>query len=116
MRLITHENIEDYVDQLADIETTLTGHAELINLREKIDKLLKKLPERYEQTLRMRMGLKFEDTYGKELLLEEIGDIFGCERQNINQLENRALSRLRRLNLTRELKEFLLTLHHEPDL
>ena len=60
-------------------------------LREQIDKMLKELPEREEQIIRMRFGL---DGTGQPKTLEEVGRNWNVTRERIRQLETKALRRL----------------------
>jgi len=60
-------------------------------LLSELEESLKELPEREQQILELRYGLK-----GKEpLTLEEIGKILGISRERVRQLEEQALERLR---------------------
>jgi RNA polymerase primary sigma factor len=57
-----------------------------------VQDLLKTLPTRERQILAYRFGLNG----GKERTLEEVGERFGVTRERIRQLQNKALSRLRK--------------------
>lgn len=59
---------------------------------EKIDRLLRALPQREEQVLRIRYG--FHD--GITRSLQETGDHFRISRERVRQIEGRALAKLRR--------------------
>jgi RNA polymerase primary sigma factor len=59
--------------------------------QEKIERLLRTLPPREEQVLRLRYG--FLD--GVPRSLQEAGEHFGVSRERVRQLESRALARLR---------------------
>jgi RNA polymerase primary sigma factor len=72
-------------------------------LRDKLEELLKSLPPREANVLRLRFGL--ED--GKAYTLEEVGEKFGLTRERIRQIEGRALRRLRHPRRAGELKEYL---------
>ncbi|MDI6791727.1 MAG: sigma-70 family RNA polymerase sigma factor [bacterium] len=74
-------------------------------LKEQINKLLTTLSEKEERTLRLRYGL---DEESGPHTLGEIGDILGVTRERVRQLENKALSKLRKLQISKELQEFFL--------
>lgn len=59
---------------------------------EKIDRLLRALPQREEQVLRIRYG--FHD--GITRSLQETGEHFRISRERVRQIEGRALAKLRR--------------------
>lgn len=60
-------------------------------LRERINELLKSIPEREAEIIKMRHGINSE---GREYTLEEIGDKLGITRERVRQLEARAMKRL----------------------
>ncbi|MFQ6033756.1 MAG: sigma-70 family RNA polymerase sigma factor, partial [Candidatus Bipolaricaulia bacterium] len=60
-------------------------------LLSELEESLKELPEREQQILELRYGLKGQ----KSLTLEEIGKILGISRERVRQLEEQALERLR---------------------
>lgn len=60
-------------------------------LRERINELLKSIPEREAEIIKMRHGINAE---GKEYTLEEIGYKLGITRERVRQLEARAMKRL----------------------
>jgi RNA polymerase primary sigma factor len=72
-------------------------------LHEEIADVLKTLPEREQEVLKMRFGL--DDGYS--LTLEEVGLYFNITRERIRQIEAKALRRLRHPRRSRKLKEFL---------
>lgn len=59
--------------------------------QEKLDRLLRTLPQREEQVLRIRYG--FHDGVARSL--GETGEHFGLSRERVRQLEGRALAKLR---------------------
>lgn len=63
-----------------------------------LSKLVDRLPERELSILRLRFGLDG----GPERSLEEIGEEFGVTRERIRQLQNLALSKLRKMIECRE--------------
>lgn len=60
-------------------------------LRERINELLKSIPEREAEIIKMRHGINPE---GREYTLEEIGEKLGITRERVRQLEARAMKRL----------------------
>lgn len=60
-------------------------------LRERINELLKSIPEREAEIIKMRHGINSE---GREYTLEEIGYKLGITRERVRQLEARAMKRL----------------------
>ena len=72
-------------------------------VREQVDKMLKELPEREEQIIRMRFGL---DGTGKPKTLEEVGRNWNVTRERIRQLEAKALRRLQlQLKMKKEYRD-----------
>lgn len=72
-------------------------------LREQLEEMCEKLPDREAEVLRLRFG--FED--GHTHTLEEIGKRFGVTRERIRQIEAKTLRKLRRPSRIRGLKDFL---------
>ncbi len=72
-------------------------------LQEQLGEVLKTLPEREQEVLKMRFGL--EDGYS--LTLEEVGLYFNVTRERIRQIEAKALRRLRHPKRSRRLKDYL---------
>lgn len=80
--------LEDFVqDSTQSVERTVIQS----RLREQVDEVLGKLPEREERVLRLRFGL--DD--GRERTLEEVGREFNVTRERIRQIEMKALRKLR---------------------
>jgi RNA polymerase primary sigma factor len=72
-------------------------------LQEQLENVLKTLPPREQEVLKMRFGL--EDGYS--LTLEEVGLYFNVTRERIRQIEAKALRRLRHPTRSRRLKDYL---------
>ena len=71
-------------------------------LQEQLDEVLRRLPKREQEVLKMRFGL--DDGYS--LTLEEVGLYFNVTRERIRQIEAKALRRLRHPKLSRRLKDY----------
>jgi RNA polymerase primary sigma factor len=61
-------------------------------LREQLEQVLARLPDREAHILRLRYGLEDGETH----TLEEVGKQIGVTRERVRQLEAQALNRLRR--------------------
>lgn len=72
-------------------------------LREQIEEVLSKLPERERKIIQLRYGLKD----GKYRTLEEVGVEFGITRERIRQIEAVALRKLRHPYLGKKLRGYL---------
>jgi RNA polymerase primary sigma factor len=72
-------------------------------LQSEIISILKSLPPREQDVLKMRFGL--DDGYS--LTLEEVGLYFNVTRERIRQIEAKALRRLRHPKRSRRLKDYL---------
>ncbi|MBN2535336.1 MAG: RNA polymerase sigma factor RpoD [Spirochaetales bacterium] len=72
-------------------------------LQEQLEDVLKSLPKREQDVLKMRFGL--EDGYS--LTLEEVGLYFNVTRERIRQIEAKALRRLRHPKRSRKLRDYL---------
>ena len=77
------------------------------NLFEDIQRMLKQLSPKERDILILRYGL---DNNGEKKTLDEIGSHYGVSRERIRQIENRAISKLKKLcknaNLTVDLKNY----------
>ena len=77
------------------------------NLFSDIQKMLKQLSPKERDILILRYGL---DNNGEKKTLDEIGSHYGVSRERIRQIENRAISKLKKLcknaNLTVDLKNY----------
>lgn len=78
------------------------------NLFLDIKRMLNHLSEKERNVLIMRYGL---DDNGQKKTLEEIGTYYGVSRERIRQIENRAMSKLKKLcrnnNITKNLKNYI---------
>ena len=72
-------------------------------LREQIEEVLLKLPERERKIIQLRYGLKD----GRYRTLEEVGVEFGITRERIRQIEAVALRKLRHPHLGKKLRGYL---------
>src|SRR5215212_1845177 len=72
-------------------------------LREQIDIVLQKLPERERRIIQLRYGLQD----GHYRTLEEVGREFGITRERIRQIEARVLRKLRHPHYGRGLRGYL---------
>ncbi len=72
-------------------------------LRQKIDELLKTLPFREREIIRLRYGL----VDGYSYTLEEVGRIFKVTRERVRQIESKAVKKLQNPNRSDRLAGFL---------
>lgn len=79
------------------------GQTAFTLLQEQLQDVLKTLPPREQEVLKMRFGL--EDGYS--LTLEEVGLYFEVTRERIRQIEAKALRRLRHPKRSRRLKDYV---------
>ena len=77
--------------------------ATMTMLREQIEEVLYKLPERERKIVQLRYGLND----GKYRTLEEVGVEFGITRERIRQIEAVALRKLRHPHLGKKLRGYL---------
>ena len=75
--------------------------AELISMREEIDKWLAELKEKEREVICLRFGLEGQEPK----TLEEIGQRFGLTRERIRQIEAVVLTKLRNIITRREIKK-----------
>jgi len=73
-------------------------------LREHLDQVLARLPEREAHILQLRYGLLDGETH----TLEEVGKQIGVTRERVRQLEAQALNRLRHSSAHQLLQDYLL--------
>ncbi len=91
-------------------ESTLSPDTKVTqeNLFDDIQKMLNQLSQKERDVLIMRFGL---DDNGTKKTLEEIGSIYCVSRERIRQIENRAISKLKKLcknaNLNKNLKNYI---------
>ena len=106
-------NQKDDNTKLSDFivdETTLSPDTKVTqdNLFFDIKKMLNHLSEKERNVLIMRYGL---DDNGAKKTLEEIGSYYGVSRERIRQIENRAMSKLKKLcrnnNVNKSLKNYI---------
>lgn len=106
-------NQKDDNSKLSDFivdETTLSPDTKVTqdNLFCDIKKMLNHLSEKERNVLIMRYGL---DDNGEKKTLEEIGSYYGVSRERIRQIENRAMSKLKKLcrnnNINKNLKNYI---------
>ncbi|MBQ9245256.1 sigma-70 family RNA polymerase sigma factor [bacterium] len=106
-------NQKDENAKLSDFivdETTLSPDTKVTqdNLFCDIKKMLNHLSEKERNVLIMRYGL---DDNGEKKTLEEIGSYYGVSRERIRQIENRAMSKLKKLcrdhNVNMNLKNYI---------
>ena len=74
------------------------------NLLADIGKILNQLSQKEREVLILRYGL---DSDGKKKTLDEIGSQYGVSRERIRQIENRAISKLKKLCKNEKLHEGL---------
>lgn len=102
------EDSTKIADYIVD-ESTITpdGKVSQENLLEDIQKMLKQLSPKERDVLIQRYGL---DNNGEKKTLDEIGSVYGVSRERIRQIENRAISKLKKLckntNLLFDLKNY----------
>ncbi len=106
-------NQKDESTKLSDFiidETTLSPDTKVTqdSLFSDIKKMLNHLSEKERNVLIMRYGL---DDNGEKKTLEEIGTYYGVSRERIRQIENRAMSKLKKLcrnnNINKNLKNYI---------
>ncbi len=93
--------LSDFIED-KEVENPATQTA-FVLLQEKIGDVLKTLPPREQEVLRMRFGL--DDGY--PLTLEEVGLYFDVTRERIRQIEAKALRRLRHPKRSKQLIDFV---------
>lgn len=91
-------------DFIEDTETPNPADAaSFMLLKEQLEEVLNTLTPREKDVLKLRYGL--ED--GRERTLEDVGKIFGVTRERIRQIEAEALRKIRHLEHSNKLKDFL---------
>jgi RNA polymerase sigma factor (sigma-70 family) len=102
--LVGDEEERPREDLLADMESELPEEATARELlAEAIEYLLRTLPEREAEILKLRYGLND----GEDHSMAQIGALMGYSRERIRQLEHDALRKLRRLNQKMRLHDYL---------
>jgi RNA polymerase primary sigma factor len=90
---IDEEGDTDLGDFIEDTTSPAPDELTMQNLlREQLDQVLDRLPDREAHILRLRYGLEDGETH----TLEEVGKQIGVTRERVRQLEAQALNRLRR--------------------
>lgn len=104
----TKEDSTKIVDYIVDESTeTPDSRVSQESMLEDIEKMLNKLMPKEKDVLIMRYGL---NNNGEKKTLDEIGTQYGVSRERIRQIENRAISKLKKMckneNLKRNLKNY----------
>ena len=86
-----------------DVTARSVDTAEHHMLREQIEHVLARLPERERQIIQLRYGLHD----GRYRTLEEVGKEFGITRERIRQIESKVLRKLRHPEYGRALRAYL---------
>ncbi len=74
-----------------------------LSLHDLIYKILDKLKDKEKSVIEMRYGLKD----GKMYTLEETGNTLGITRERVRQIQEKALKKIQRFKITKELKEYI---------
>jgi len=85
------------------VEGEVEKKVEYDELRTAIHEILSQLPHRQRKVIRMRYGFDGEE----QKTCEETGEIFGVTKSRIQQIEAKALGKLRHPSYGRKLKSFL---------
>ena len=99
--LCAHDFKHDFIED-KDIESP-SNETVFALLQEQLEDVLRTLPKREQEVLKMRFGL--DDGYS--LTLEEVGLYFNVTRERIRQIEAKALRRLRHPRRSRRLNDYL---------
>lgn len=91
----------DFIED--DRISTPAEAAAALMLREQLEEVLQKLPERERKIIQLRYGLND----GRYRTLEEVGVEFGITRERIRQIEAVALRKLRHPHLGKKLRGYL---------
>lgn len=92
-------------DLIEDKETLPPSKAIFFSmLQEQIEEVIDTLPERERLTLKLRFGLDGLEPH----TLDEVGKVLGVTRERVRQLEKRILNKLRKMQITKQLHDFLL--------
>jgi RNA polymerase primary sigma factor len=106
---------DDDASKIADFivdDTTISpdGRVTQDNLLEDIRQILNQLSQKERDVLILRYGL---DNNGMRKTLDEIGTQYGVSRERIRQIENRAISKLKKLCKNEKLHEGLINYFRE---
>jgi len=74
-----------------------------ISLKDEVNNALAVLNERESEIIAYYFGLN----YDRSMSLEEIGETLGLTRERVRQIKEKAIRRLRKTSLSRELKSYL---------
>ncbi len=100
---ITDGDETTYIDLLESKDMpSVEDHLVRSSLTQEIDHLLKELPAREEQILRMRFGFQ-----GEPMTLEQIGKKVGLSRERVRQIEKKAKHRLMARARVKALRDYL---------
>ena len=98
---------DDIPNQLAQIENLVTKGAKVLVIAaidgSTLSDVLHMLTPREEQVIRMRYGL--DD--GQQRTLEEVGKAFNVTRERIRQIEVKALRKIKRPNMSKNLVDYM---------
>jgi RNA polymerase primary sigma factor len=86
-----------------DDEASVVGQAEHAEMRRRVERALALLSPREAWVIRKRFGIGHEHGH----TLQELSDELGCTRERIRQIETRALHKLSRGSVRRELRALL---------
>lgn len=100
----TSEEGDPLIDQLADLEHLATEEEAIIKLcKQDVESLVAKLSANEANVIRLRYGL---DT-GVPLTAAKVATVLGFSDDRVRQLENRALLKLRNMDSTGSLRDYL---------
>lgn len=94
-------SLEDYISDERNMP--LENRTETLMLKEQISKILQELAPKEQKVIVQRFGLDGR----KPKTLEELGKQMGFSKERIRQIEGIALKKLRSLNTTEKLKEYI---------
>ncbi|BBA85023.1 RNA polymerase sigma factor RpoD [endosymbiont of Rhynchophorus ferrugineus] len=101
---IGDENNTHIIDFIEDKTSNLPlDHATFDSLKSVIKNILSELNPREEKVIRMRFGIDMNTDY----TLEEVGKKFNVTRERIRQIEAKALKKLKNINNSNILKNFI---------
>jgi RNA polymerase primary sigma factor len=101
---IDEENVTKLADLIEDPKNTSPFESVFrVTLRDTIQQVLQKLTEREMKIISLRYGLEGQGPY----TLEVTGRMLGITRERVRQIQEKALSKLRRLRPIDDLKGLL---------
>ncbi|MBZ2175862.1 sigma-70 family RNA polymerase sigma factor [Schnuerera sp. xch1] len=104
MNIDTDENYVELQDYIPCPNCCIEDVIISEDLKEQIINILNTLTPKEKEVLKLRFGLNG----GDPLTLETIGNKYNLTRERIRQIENKALKKIKRLNLKNGLKDYLL--------